>query len=106
MSSIFLKTEYLTYEITADGKNKSFRTPDGENRLISTPAAVIVSDTRETIPSVGASRCGDILSIIFADGTEIDLAVEEKKEYMTFTLRRASRENFLCVSFLKIKRNL
>lgn len=103
MSSILFKTEYLTYEITADGRNKSFRTPDGEDRLISAPAAVIVSETRETIPSVGASRCGDILSLTFADGTEIDLAVEEKKEYITFTLRRASRENFLYVSFLNVQ---
>ena len=102
MSSILFKTVYLTYEITEDGKNKSFRTKDGEDRLICAPAAVIMTEKREEIPSVSATFHEGILSLTFADGTEIHLAVEEKKEYITFTLRRVSREDFLCVSFLNI----
>ena len=102
MPSIVLKTKYLAYEITENGKNQAFRTADGEDRLISAPAAVIVSEKREEIPSVGASLCDGILALSFADGTEIELAVEEKPEYITFTLRRVSRENFLYVSFLNV----
>ncbi len=102
MSSIVLKTEYLAYEITADGKNKSFCTKDGEDRLIPSPAAVIFSEDRKEIPSVGASLHEGILSLTFADGTGIDLAVEERDEYITFTLHRVSREDFLCVSFLNV----
>ena len=102
MSSILFKTAYLTYEMGEDGKNKSFRTADGEDRLLSSPAAMILSEDRKEIPSVGASFCDGILSLIFQDGTEVDLFVEEKEEYITFTLRRTSRENFLFVSFLNV----
>ncbi len=100
--SILFKTAYLTYEITEDGKNKAFRTKNGEDRLIPTPAAVILSLDRKEIPSVGASLRGGILSLTFEDGTEIDLAVEEKQTYITFALHRASREDFLSVSFLNV----
>ena len=102
MAAIAFKTKYLTYEITDDGKNKAFRTANGEDRLIASPAAVITSESREQIPSVGASYADGILSLTFADGTEISLAVEEKTEYITFTLCRASREDFLSVSFLNV----
>ena len=80
MAAIAFKTKYLTYEITADGKNKAFRTANGEDRLIASPAAVITSESREQIPSVGASFEDGILSLTFANGTEIGLAVEETAE--------------------------
>ncbi len=102
MAAISFKTKYLTYEMTEDGMNQSFCTENGEDRLIESPAAVIVSESRAQIPSVGASFGDGILSLTFADGTEIDLSVEEREEYITFALHRASREDFLCVSFLNI----
>ena len=102
MAAIAFKTKYLTYEITEDGKNKAFRTANGEDRLIASPAAVITLESREQIPSVGASFDGGILSLSFADGTEIGLSVEQKAEYITFTLCCASREDFLSVSFLNV----
>ncbi len=99
---ILFKTAYLTYEITEDGKNKAFRTKNGEDRLIPSPAAVILSEDRKEIPSVSAVRAGNILSLTFEDGTEMDLTVEESKTHITFTLRRVSREDFLFVSFLNV----
>lgn len=102
MSDIVLKTKYLSYTVTEDGQNKSFRTANGEDRLTRSPAAVILSADRKEIPSVGAVRSGDILSLTFKDGTEVDLFVEERETYITFTLKRASREDFLFVSFLNL----
>ena len=100
--SILLKTAYLTYEIGEDGQNKAFRTKNGEDRLIQAPAALITTEAHEQIPSTAASFADGTLSLTFRDGTEIDLAVEERAEYITFALHRASREDFLSVSFLNV----
>lgn len=102
MAAVVFKTEYLTYEITADGKNKSFRTENGEDRVISSPAAIILSEDRKEIFSVGASFSDGVLTVTFEDGTVLDLSVEQKKYYITFTVKKASREDFLRVSFVNV----
>ena len=97
MEKIVFKTRYLTYEITDVGINKSFTSPDGKNRLIASPAALIVNNDKSEVPSVKASLSGDILSLRFADGTNCELAVQETQNYITFTLKSVSRDDFLYI---------
>ena len=102
MKSIALKTKYLTYCISEDGRNISF-SANGEDRLIETPVAVILTEKHEEIPSVRASFSDGILSIAFCDGTRMELLVEQKARYITFTLKSISREDFLSVSLLNVQ---
>ena len=60
--SILLKTAYLTYEISENGQNKAFRTKNGEERLIQTPAASSTTEAHEQIPPISASFENGILS--------------------------------------------
>ncbi len=100
--SIIFKTSYLTYEISDNGINESFRTQNGEERLIKTPTAVITNADRSEIPSVSAGFADGKLTIKFADGTLAVLDVAEHADYITFTLASISREDFLSISFLNI----
>jgi len=102
VENIVFKTRYLTYEITDVGINKSFTSSDGKNRLIASPAALIVNNDKSEVPSVKASLSGGILSLRFADGTNCELAVQETQNYITFTLKSVSRDDFLYISFLNI----
>ena len=100
--SIVLKTEFLTYEISDNGTNISFREANGRERIIPSPAAIITESCGTEIPSVGASLSGDILTLNFADGTVAALEVSEKKSYLTFTVKSVSREDFLSLSFINL----
>ncbi len=102
MSAIVFQTKYLTYEIGTDGVNKSFRTCDGEDRLLWSPAAMILSGDRKEIPSVGASFSDGVLTLTFKDGNVAEIYVEQKETYITFTLKSVKREDFLFISFLDV----
>ena len=102
MENITFSTKYLKYTISADARNIGFSSHGGDERIISGPCAVITADDRSVIPAVKASYDGGILSIVFADGTEADIAVSENDEYLTFTMSRLSREDFLSISFVNI----
>ncbi len=103
MATIALKTKYLTYEIGEDGKNLSFRTKDGEDRLLNSPAAFLLSEEREQIPAVGASFADGVLSLTFANGNRAELFVEQKERYITFTVKSVASEDFISISFLNIR---
>ena len=100
--SVILKTQFLSYEISDSGINKSFLAENKEERIIQTPAAFITNSDRSEIPSVKASLDCGILSLEFADGTVAALDVAQKPDYITFTLKSVSREDFLSISFLNI----
>ena len=102
MESIVLRTEYLKYEISELGENVSFSTPDGEDRILRTPTAVIVNCDGSEVRSVGASLSHGILTLRFADGTVSEIYVKETSSYITFTLKSITREDFLYISFINI----
>ena len=79
MESIVLRTEYLKYEISELGENVSFSTPDGEDRILRTPTAVIVNCDGSEVRSVGASLSHGILTLRFADGYGTAAARRQKR---------------------------
>lgn len=100
--SVTFKTSYLTYEISDNGISKSFRTQNGEDRIIPTPAAIITENDRRENPTVKASFADGILTLNFADGATAEIEVRESADYITFTLKSISREDFLSLSFVNI----
>jgi hypothetical protein len=102
MKNIIFKTKYLTYEISADGRCAAFSAADGENRIIDTPAAVIVNNDGGIIPSVEASISEDRLTLRFEDGTVCALLAEATEKYLAFTVESVTREDFLYISFVNI----
>ena len=100
--SVLFKTRYLKYEIFEDGLNKSFAFANSENRIIEGPAAKIIAFDKSEVYSTRASFSGGILSLGFSDGTEAEILCSEHDEYITFTLKHVSREDFLSISFVNI----
>lgn len=100
--SIVFKTNYLSYEISENGTNKSFRTKNGEDRLIPSPVAIITNNDGSKINTVYAELSENLLTLKFADETSLTLAAEENGDYITFTVKSLSREDFLSLSFVNV----
>ncbi len=103
MSSICFKTKYLLYEINENGQNLQFTSAlSGQNRIANSPCAVITNNDHTVVNASGVSLCGDVLEIRFSDCTTAEVLVTCCEEYLTFTLKSVSRENFLSISFVNI----
>ncbi|MBE6930165.1 MAG: hypothetical protein E7463_07800 [Ruminococcaceae bacterium] len=103
MSVITFQTRHLRYEIGPDGSNRAFtdlRT--GRNRVLPGPCAAIVRDDHTEIPAVAAVCRDHLLIVTFADGTTADILAAEQNDYLTFTLKAVSREDFLAIAFVNI----
>lgn len=104
MKLIRLQTRYLCYEISEDGKNVGFTsTETGRNRVLCGPCAQIINSDRSVIDSVGAELDNGILCVTFSDGTILELQVNVRETYITFTVQSVSREDFLSVRFVNVQ---
>lgn len=104
MGNIVFKTKYMRYEITEEAQNAGFfSVKTGQNRVLPCPCAVIVREDHSEIPAVSAQREGNLLKLVFEDGTSAQVLVQEKEEYLTFTLNAVSGEDYLAIAFVNIR---
>ena len=103
MENIVLKTKYLEYSISSEGKNLSFTNlKTNENRILDSYACFITENDRSQTYPIKASYNGEVLTYIFSDDTEMNLKVDTYSEFLTFTLLSISREDFLSVAFVNV----
>lgn len=103
MSNIIFKTKYLKYEISESGENVYFGyDEDNKNYIIKSPVAFITNCDREVLNCTGAKYENDTLKLVFADKTTAEIEVFQKDNYLTFKLKKVSRENFLSITFVNI----
>jgi len=100
--SVIFETKYLRYEINDCGQNSAFITCGAENRIIKGPAAKVINADKSEVISTSAAYSDGILVLGFEDGTEARVICDENEEYITFTLKSVSREDFHAISFLNI----
>ena len=100
---MLLRTKYISYEISERAINTGFYSGDAELKIKNTPCAYITNNDRTIINAVGAELKDNILSLTFEDGTKAEVSVEEKDEYLTFTLKSVSREDFLSIAFVHME---
>ncbi|MBQ4517595.1 MAG: hypothetical protein II997_03305 [Clostridia bacterium] len=103
MNTICFKTNHLQYEISSGGQNTAFSLHTGKNRIVPGPCAKITLQDYSEVPAVQASFEDDTLTVTFANGTIADITVKEHPDYLTFTLKRVSNEDFLSLSFVNIE---
>ncbi|MBR6729219.1 MAG: hypothetical protein IKL80_03565, partial [Clostridia bacterium] len=80
-----------------------FASTGGKNRILSGPCAKITLHDHSEVPSVQASLKDDVLSVTFANGTLAEIVIKEHDDYLTFTLKSVSNEDFLSISFVNIQ---
>ncbi len=100
---MILRTKYVQYEISESGKNVRFSCDKAECKIKNTPCSFITNNDRSIVDAVGAKYEDGILSLTFSDGTDAKVAVAEKDDYLTFTLKEVSREDFISIAFVNIE---
>ena len=104
MSTISFKTNYFTYEIAENGQNIGFTSSlTGVNRIKKSPCAKITSSCGNIFEATGAKYQNGVLYLTFSNGITAETEVKEKEEYLTFTLKKVSSEDFLSISFVNIE---
>jgi len=102
MNAICFNTKYLQYEISSDGQNTGFSLCQGRNRIVPGPCAKLTLQDHSEVPAIGACCKSNVLTVTFANGTVADIVVKEHNDYLTFTLKSVSNEDFLSISFVNI----
>lgn len=104
MDQIRMQTRFMRYEVSAQGENVYFGPIHTEENLIEkTPCAALVTQEHQELRAVSASMEAEILHIGFEDGTTADVSVGIHENYITFTLKQVSREDFLAIAFVNIR---
>ena len=99
-----LQTKYFSYSVAEDGRNIAFtdlRT--GVNHIANGYCAMLTDLDRKEHDPVAAAYEDGILKVTFDNGVQIETLVEEFEEYITFTLKAASSEDFHAVAFVNIE---
>lgn len=105
MKNIIFKTNHLEYIISQSGENLSFTFDNGKNVAKKAPCSYITNSDRKKIFVCGATFAGDILTLTYEDSTIAKILVHQMEEYITFTLKSITREDFLSISFVNIELN-
>jgi hypothetical protein len=101
-----LANRYIEYIIGEDGSNSSFRdASSGVDYCIPSPFATIKANGRE-VTSSAASLDDGILSLVFEDGSRVDLSVEIRDDYFVFTVTGADADSAEELAFLNLNLRL
>ena len=100
--SIVIENKYLTYKISDSGQNEAFIVNGLEDRIIKGPAVKIISRDKTEIYPVSAVARGDILEFKFENGTVAEIICAVNDEYVTFTLKSVSNEDFHAITFVNV----
>lgn len=94
----------FSYTVGDDGKNLAFiDRKTGENHIADSYCAVLTDCEKKEHFPVNASMENGIISVTFENGTVITTEVEVYEEFVTFTLKSASNEDFHAVAFVNIE---
>jgi len=100
---MLLKTKYVEYEISESGRNVRFSCDTKKCKIKDTPCAFITNNDRSTVEATGAKYEDGVLNLTFSDGTFAKVEVAEKSDYLIFTLKEVSREDFISIAFVNIE---
>lgn len=104
---ITLATKTFHYVIGEDGRNQAFIDLEtGENHMKAGYCAYLTDREKKQYFPVSAAYEGDLLRIVFANGTEIAVKVESYEAFLTFTLEAVSDEDFHAVAFVNMEVNI
>lgn len=103
MDTISFKTKDLCYKISKDGQNISFASlKTGVNRIVKGACAKITLLNGDVAEATRAEFKNGVLYITFSNGILAETEVKEHEDYITFTLKKVSSEDFLSISFVNI----
>lgn len=102
-----ISTEHFSYSFTPDGRNTAFIDSEtGENHIKDDTFCALLTDNekREHYP-VSAVFQNGIIAVEFDNGIKMETIVEVFEEFITFTLKSISSEEFHSVAFVNIEVN-
>ncbi len=99
-----LSTKWFQYTIGDDGKNASFIDLEtGEDHISESYCAVLTDHEKNKHFPISAKYSNGEIFIEFDNGIEIVTGVEMFDEFMTFTLKAVSDDDFHAVAFVNIE---